>query len=430
MLLVYTSQITPRVKYIFKHFFDSILRIPVTFTTEVSVFVAHNGPKMTYARAPLGTEFFIRSHELLFSQGVNDVDISITPWEEVPCFFPAGEQSSIPFDVFAASFYLISRYEEYLPHVKDTHGRFPAQESLAYKHDFLELPVIDLWAYKFLDLLRKKFPDYPYEQRSFRMIATFDIDQAYAYKYKGVVRTIGGFISDLFRLQLLNFWHRLRTLLNMKQDPFDTYAYILKQAQKHRIDTLFFVLVADYTTFDKNISSANSRFRSLIKSLADYVKVGLHPSYFTMKNEELLKKEKGRLEQIINTPVLSSRQHFLRLAIPETYQYLLELGIEEDHSMGYVDRVGFRAGTCTPFHFYNLDYEIQTPLKVYPFALMDVSLKHFMALNNQQALKKILALKAAVKAVNGTFISLFHNETLSETAPWIGWRKIYQKMIA
>ena len=55
MLLVYTHKITPRLNYIFKHYFVRILQIQVTFTTKVGEFVAHNGPKITYSKTPLGS---------------------------------------------------------------------------------------------------------------------------------------------------------------------------------------------------------------------------------------------------------------------------------------------------------------------------------------------------------------------------------------
>jgi len=44
-------------------------------------------------------------------------------------------------------------------------------------------------------------------------------------------------------------------------------------------------------------------------------------------------------------------------------------------------------------------------------------------------LQKILALKESVKNVNGTFISLFHNETLSENDLWRGWTTIYKTTV-
>lgn len=429
MLLVYTHKITPRLSYIFKHFFVRILQIPVSFTTKVDEFVAHNGLKMTYAKQPLASEFFIRSHDLLFEQGINDIDISILKWDEAPCFFPAGEASSIPFDIFAASFYLMSRYEEYLPHVQDYHERFPAEESIAFKNGFLEQPVIDIWAFKFLALLKEKFPNYDYKERKFELISTIDVDTAYAFKHKGIVRTIGGFIKDIVSFRFLNFWNRLLTLMNFKKDPFNTFSEILNIKKEYGVKTLFFFLLGDYTTFDKNISAENIKFQSLIKSVGDYAKIGMHPSYFSYKSMDKIKKEKLRLEYITNTPIMFSRQHFLRVSIPETYQYLIDLDIQEDYTMGYAKQVGFRASTCSPFYFYDLDFEIQTPLKIVPFAVMDVTLRDFMKLNNKESLAKILELKAIVKSVNGTFVPLFHNETLSETMGWQGWTEIYKKMV-
>jgi len=426
MLLVYTHKITPRINYIFRHYFVRILQIPITFTTKVDEFVAHNGPKITYSKTPLGSEFFIRSHDLLFEQGINDVEITMLDWGETPCFFPTGEKSSIPFDIFAAGFYLISRYEEYLPHVQDEHDRFPSEESLAVKNNFIEKPVIDIWAYKFLELLKEKFPNYSYSTKDFEIISTIDVDAAFAFKHKGVVRTFGGFVNDFFHLRLLNFWHRFLTVFNFKKDPFYTFKEILQIKKNHNVKTLFFFLVGDYTTYDKNISASNSKFQSLIKSVADYAKIGMHPSYFSYKSFEKLKKEKLRLENIINTPVTFSRQHFLRLSIPETYQNLIDLEIKADFTMGYAKVAGFRASTCTPFYFYDLDFEIQTPLKIYPFAFMDGTLRDHMNLSNEESIQKIMQLKNEVKEVNGTFISLFHNESLSETGYWKGWSAIYK----
>jgi len=429
VLLVYSHKITPRLTYIFKHFFVRILQIPVVFTTKVEEFVAHNGPKITYTKNPLGSEFFIRSQGLLFEQGINDVEVNVSTWDEVPCFFYEGESSTIPFDIFSASFYLITRYEEYLPHVQDIHERFPADESLAFKNDFLEKPVIDIWAFKFLELLKEKFPNYQFKKREFNQISTIDVDVAFAYKHKGIVRSLGGYLKDLFQFNFSSLWNRLLTNLNFRADYYDTFSKILAYKKEKNVNTLFFFLLGDYTTYDKNISFSNNKFRSLIKSVADYTKIGLHPSYFSLKDEEKLKKEKKRLEGIINTPTEFSRQHYLRLIIPDTYQNLIDLDIKEDYSMGFAKRAGFRASTCTPFYFYDLDFEIQTPLKIVSFAFIDVTLKQHMSLSNEESLKKILALKNEVKKVNGTFVSLFHNETLSENLYWEGWTHIYEKML-
>jgi len=187
--------------------------------------------------------------------------------------------------------------------------------------------------------------------------------------------------------------------------------------------------VADYTSFDTNTSVSKSKFRLLIKEMVDYARVGLHPSYYTMDNAELLKKEKERLELITHIPTIRSRQHYLRFSIPKTYQNLIDLEINEDYSMGYASHTGFRASTCTPFYFYDLDFEIQTPLKIFPFAVMDTTLNDYMKLTPKQSLGKIRDLKNEVKAVKGTFISLFHNESLSDYSRWRGWSRLYGFMI-
>ena len=429
MILIYTHKITPRVNYIFKHIFTRILQIDIKFTTKVEDFVAYSGVKLSYTKTALGTEFFMKSADLLFEQGINDIELQITKWDKTPCFFATGMKSIIPFDVFSASFYLISRYEEYLPHVKDVHGRFSAKESVAFKNGFLEKPLIDIWAYKLLAKIKAFFPHFEYKQRKYTFISTLDIDNAYAYKYKSVVRTVGGLLKDIYHLNILNVWDRLGVLANFKKDPFDTFAKILKIKKEYNVRTVFFFLVADYTSFDTNTSVAKNKFKLLIKEMVDYARVGLHPSYYTMKNIDLLKKEKERLEAITHIPTLRSRQHYLRFELPTTYQNLIDLEINEDYSMGYASHTGFRASTCTPFYFYDLDFEIQTPLKVFPFAVMDTTLNDYMKLTPKQSLGKIRDLKNEVERVNGTFITLFHNESLSGYLRWRGWGKLYESMI-
>lgn len=136
MLLIFTHKVTNRLTYTAKQIFEKILGVEMGFTTKVEDFIKHNGPKMTYSKQPLQNEFFVRSNDLLFEQGINDLEIKVSDWDGIPCFFSSGEKSAIPFDIFSASFFLLSRYEEYLPHVKDSVGRFPVKESIAYQNNF------------------------------------------------------------------------------------------------------------------------------------------------------------------------------------------------------------------------------------------------------------------------------------------------------
>lgn len=429
MILIYTHKITHRVRYIFKHIFTRTLLIDIDFTSKLEDFVAYNGPKISYTKVPLGNEFFIKSNDLLFEQGINDVEIIISKWKGIPCFFASAGKSAIPFDIFAASFYLISRYEEYLPHVKDEHGRFTAEKSLAYQYGFLEKPVVDIWAYMLLPLLKKRFSDYNYNNRKFRYISTIGVESAYIYKHKSFIRSIGGFLHDASKFKLFSMLTRFAVWFNLTKDPFDTFQRIIAYKKEFDVRTILFFLIGDYSTYDTNISASKTKFRLLIKDMVDYARVGLQSSYYTMNDVQMLKKEKERLEQITHLPIKRSRQHYLRFNLPETYQKLIDLEIEEDYSMVYASHTGFRASTCTPFYFYDIDFEIQTPLKVFPVALMDITLNDYMSLTSKQSLGKIRDLKNEVKRVNGTFITLFRNESLSGYDHWRGWKRLYRSML-
>ncbi len=430
MILVYTTRITPRVRYIFKHIFTRILEIEVDFTTKVEEFVAHNGAKMSYAKVPLGGEFFVKSHDLLFQQGINNLRINISNWGNIPCFFLMGTKSVIPFDIFAASFYLISRYEEYLPHIKDKYRRFNATESLAYKNGFLEKPVIDIWAYKLLTMLKERFPDLIYKKRKYNFISTININNTFIYKNRGLVSGVAGFFKDLVNLKFYKLVDRIAVILNVKKDPYDVFKKLIQLQKKFNIKTNFFFLINHHNRFDNNISPSMNKFQLLIKDMVDYANVGLYPSYNTMTNFDLLKTEKERMEEITHMPMLNSRQFLSRFELPKTYQILIDLEVEKDFSMGYSTHTGFRASTCTPFYFYDIDFEIQTPLKIVPFALMDTTLRKYMKLTPKQSLGKIKDLKKQIKGVNGTFVTIFHNESISGYGEkWSGWGSVYESML-
>lgn len=427
MLLVYTHKITPRLKYIFKHICTRILGVPVTFTTTIEEFIAHDSLKISYSRKALGNEFFIKSHKLLFEQGLSDIDIQVHDWKHTKAFFFNGEKSAIPYDIFAASFYLLSRYEEYLPHVKDDYGRFTAKESLAYKNDFLKQPVVDIWAYIFKDALQERFPVFEFKNRNFSINPVIDVPVAYYFKHKGLMRTIGGTFSDIVRFKLRQLYRRYVVLLRLKKDPYDTFNWIINKQKHSKYKFIVFFLIGNFSTHDKNTSINKRKFVSLIKSVADYCKVGLKASYFALENFTTLKEEKIKMESTINTNLKVSRNSFSKLNLPNSYRNLIELEINEDYTMGYVNEIGFRAGTCTPFLFYDLDYEIQTPLMIHSFHVMDYALlKHRSLLDKKETLHKIIK---EVKQVNGTFVPILHNYTFSDETRWKGFKELFTSIL-
>ena len=427
MLLVYTHKITPRVKYVFKHICTRILGLPVTFTTTIEDFIAHDSLKMSYTKQPLSSEIFIRSNELLFEQGLNDLDIHVQDWENTKGFFPTGEKSALPYDVFAASFYLLSRYEEYLPHVKDDYGRFTAEESIAFKNNFLKKPIVDIWAYKFKNLLQENYPDFQFATRHYQVKPVIDVPEAYSFKRKGLMRSIGGTLNDLVSLKFKRLYTRFSVLSGLQRDPFDTFKYILNKQKQSSFKFVFFFLIGDYSTYDKNINVNRAQFVSLIKQVADYSIVGLKASYFAVSNFKTLKKEKDKMEAVLNNSLIASRNSFSKLNLPQSYRNLVELEVPEDYTMGFINHIGFRAGTCTPFFFYDLDYEVQTPLKVYSYNLLDYALlKNNSLLDKKRVLNGMIK---EIKKVNGHFIPVFHNYTFSDVDRWSGFKDLFNIII-
>jgi hypothetical protein len=429
MLLIFTHKITHRNKYIFNLIIKDILGGDFMLTDNQEEFKNYNGARLSYTNSPLTDEIHITSRQLLFENGITEQNITTFDYLNTKVFFAAGKLSGLPFDVFAASFYLVSRYEEYLPHIRDEHDRFDAKDSLAFSNGFLQKPVINIWAEWLKKIILNKYPDYIFPEKKYEFISTIDIDNAFAYREKGFTRSLGGYLKSLSQFDFKEIKERTRVLLRIQKDPYDTYDFQLEMLRKYKFKSIYFFLLGDYGVNDKNLPPESEKFQSLIKMIGDYAEVGIHPSYGSNKSKEQLKKEVDRLSKILHKDITQSRQHFLKLTLPDTYRNIIDLDITDDYTMGFASQVGFRASICTPFNFYDLDMELETKLKVHPFAMMEGTLKYYMNIPPDEALMKIKPLIDEVKAVNGTFISLWHNDTLNDQKLWKGWREVYEKMI-
>ncbi len=429
MLFIYTHKITHRNKYIFNLIFKDILCIDFTLTSDLEQFKTFEGAKMSYTNNSIADELFFTSRNLLFETGITDQNISVFDLNDNKVFFATGKSSALPFDVFAASFYLVSRYEEYLPHIRDEHDRFDAKDSLAFTNGFLHKPVVNTWAIWIKELLVKKYPQLVFSQKKYKFISTIDIDNAYAYREKGFTRSIGGYLKSISKFDFAEIIERSRVLLGFDKDPYDTYEFQLEIIKKYQLEAIYFILLGDYGVNDKNLPIESKRFQSLIKMLGDYAQIGIHPSYGSNRSKDQLKKEVTRLSKVLHRDITQSRQHFLKLTLPETYRNLIDLDITDDYTMGFASQIGFRASICTAFNFYDLDTELETKLKVHPFAMMEGTLKYSMKVIPQDAMKKIQPLIDEVKKVDGVFISLWHNDTLNNKKIWLGWKSVYENMV-
>lgn len=410
-ILVFTNKLNSRKQYCFKQVFDRILNIKVSFTTKIETFISYEGMKFSYATKPLGSELFVEANGLLDEQGFGDFEIKLDFWEDVPCFFKTSKDSSIPYDIFSASFYLLTRYEEYLPFVKDKAGGFPVEESTAYQEKFLNRPVVDLWAFQFLNVLKEKYPKTEFTTRRFSSCYHIAVHEAFAFRYKGLVRQLAGFFNHIISGNLSQGWQRLKTQLRLMDDPYNVYDDIVEFARDKSLQIRFYFQLSDFSKENRNINYHKSHYQRLIKSMGDYFETGLMPGIYAIKDSLIFKKEKKRWKEIANQDLEAVLIKKYPLAFPESYINFEKAFIKQDFSMGYQHQLGFRAGTCTPFLFYNLNAEETTSLKITPYVLNS---EIFKSTSKDKIVNQMRLIKKDIVEVNGVFNLIFENTDFSK----------------
>jgi len=405
MISIFCEHTGPRLSFVLDFCFAD-KGFEYTIVTNATEWSKGRKFRINYSHLPVPCDYHIKPHDLLFEEGIRD-DLKIE-----------SSDNNLKIDglrdEFALIFWMLSRYEEYLPAPRDEHDRYIAKNSALSKFGLLQKPYADLLVKKIWAIIEL---DYTIIEKRFECVPSFDIDIAWAYKNKTFVRTLGAGLTKG------NLKERIKVKLGKAQDPYDTYAYINEISTKvNRI--ICFSLLGDWSKYDKNIHWKNEHYRSLIRGLNSSGGMGIHPSYDSYLNPEKLEKEIARLEEIVGHEIVKSRQHFLRLKLPESYEMITRLGIQRDFTMGYSDEIGFRAGTSFPFYFFNLRTNQVMNLLIFPFAYMDSALKDQLKLSPEQAKEKIKNLVDEVKSVGGVLMCIWHNSSINDLDEWKGWKDV------
>ncbi len=417
-------------RYAARLILKDILGLRVRFTTDKEEYLKSKIAKINYSKDPLQSGIYIQASKLLFETDIFEQDFKTSTYRNVPVFFLSGSNAHLPFDPFAAGFYLASRYEEYIPFIADSHNRFSAKESLQYKIKALHLPLVNIYAEFLAEHITQTSPKTEFNRRTYQFINTVDVDNASAYLGKGVFRVLGSYAQDLLSFNFSEVLSRTQTLLKLKKDPFETFDYVLELQEKYKFKSVYFALFSRLGQYDRSLTRYSSRLQRYLKGIADFCEVGIHPSYRSNSHLKILEEELLSLERVLKKDVTKSRQHFLKLSFPITYRNLLELEITDDYSMGYASESGFRAGLCTPFRFYDLEQEIETPLTVHSFPFMDGTYIYYQKKSPQEAWPEIKSYIKTIKRYHGEFIPVWHNRIFSEKAEeWKGWNSLYEQMI-
>ncbi|MBC7850471.1 MAG: polysaccharide deacetylase family protein [Chitinophagaceae bacterium] len=425
-MLFYSDTISPRLRYIVEFFSAELFDEPVELTSDEELFRQSSGPRINYSKHDFSEkEFFVSSTSLLFEKDIRQQTTDCFEVNFHKAFFAT--RGDFPFDIFAASFYLISRYEEYLPHELDEFGRYAHTNSLAFREGFLNQPLVNIWLADFKKALLRKFPELIFRHRQFTCLLTYDVDIAYSYRNKGFRRNAAGFVRSGLKGNWSEILQRMRVLRGKEKDPYDCFEWLDALHLYCRIKPYYFFLVAKKRgTYDKNISTRRKAFREMIEYYAKQYKIGLHSSWQSNNDPRLLKEEKEWLEVVTETSIAESRQHYLKFNVEKTFAVLQNCGIEKEFSMGYGTTNGFRASICSSYLWYDLKQEQSTDLVIYPFCFMDANAIFEQKLTPSQGYDELIHYYELVKKYNGIFISIWHNHLLTSEAAFAGWREAFE----
>jgi len=250
-------------------------------------------------------------------------------------------------DIFAASFFMLTRWEEYVNKNRDSHDRFPATESLAYKQGFLDRPIVNEYVEELKNILLELDGSLKFMKREYQLFLTHDVDSI--YKFSSLSSGIREIVGDIAKrknpiLALNNLYDKITTHCKLKKDPFDTYDYLMDISEKAGVKSYFFLHSSSSAKQDIENNKHLKKISENIIIRGHYL--GYHPSYNAYNDFKLFVSDKENIESIVEKKLTFGRAHFLRFEIPTTWQIWEDAGMKWDSTLSYANKEGFRCGVC------------------------------------------------------------------------------------
>ena len=335
-------------------------------------------------------------------------------------------------DIFSSSYFMLSRWEEYIDESKDLHNRSLGINSIAYKNNFLDRPVVNEYAEMLYLMLKKLDRTIQRKTNKYQFLLTHDVD--ILKKWKNNIAFTKSLLGDLFKRKDLlkakkNILEYSNIKLGIKNDEMNSFSYLMDLSEKHGIKSHFFFMSGGKTKYENFYNIKSEEVGILIKNIINRGhKIGFHPSYNTYNNEQLWKEELDLLENVSLESIKYGRQHYLNFSIPDTWQIWDNNHMNWDNSLGYPDKAGFRCGTCYKFKPFNIVSRKTLELFEIPLLCMDVTFTKYYNYDPPQMLKKVHEIIIKTKNYDGIFSLLWHNSSLYPTE-WIPYSKVYNQIL-
>ncbi len=340
-----------------------------------------------------------------------------TPESDLPIIYgddfciETDKQIDCGIDIFASVFFMLSRWEELLIEKKDRHGRVDENAMYVVKHNLFDRNLVDEYALFLKNILQNSgIPKF--KKHKYKAIFTHDVDLLYYHKnFRKLLRLSAGDIIKRRSLSsLYKTWQSYFALkFGGQRDIYDNYDFLMDISESCNVKSHFYFIAAEQGEPDFAYRIDDERTRKIIANInARGHYVGLHGSYLSFEKEGQLLREKQRIKEVFPDMIEWGRQHFLRFAVPHTWQSWVHAGMKTDSSLAFRHRLGFRAGTCKSFPVFDVLARQELPLREQPLIVMDVALVEVYP-NKQDARKEIERLAEKIKKYDGTFVLLWHN---------------------
>jgi hypothetical protein len=343
----------------------------------------------------------------------------------------------IHYDILGLCYWMLARVEEIDRTDLDNHQRFPAISSHAFKHSYLERPIVDEWLHILGQVIQRQWPNIRLKRQQFKMSVSHDVDRPSRYgfaSWRNLARRMAGdSVRGNFTSALSGPWVRLNTKTRLHPaDSYNTFDWIMDQSDRHGLTSAFYFICGHTSAMDGEYQVEHPAIRNLLRRIhSQGHEIGLHPSYNTYEMPDLLKREAERLrrvcaEESIQQNVWGGRMHYLRWKHPATLCAWADAGLTYDSTLGYADHAGFRCGTSFEYPGFNPVKAETLSVRVRPLIAMETSVlsKKYMGRGESNALAVFQDLKSKCIKLNGQFTLLWHNSEL------MAYRSLFSKLLS
>jgi hypothetical protein len=326
-------------------------------------------------------------------------------------------------DILAATFLMLSRWEETVVPIRDEHDRFPAIASVAYKQRFLDRPIVDEYALILRAWLRRLLPNWIPRSRQFTVKVSHDVDST----RRASVSVLAGDL--LKRRNIRQAKETAQAFLRPEKDHHWRGIYQLAEwSEQHGLRGSFYFMAAQPDLRDKGYDPQSPLIQRCLADLRQRGhEIGFHPGYRAFEDPRRFMAEKERMDAALGYEIYGGRQHYLRFRAPDTWRQWEQARLTYDSTLSYADHEGFRCGTCHPYHPFDIEQDRQMDLLEVPLIVMDATLKQYRHLTPEAGQECILTLAQRCQQVGGVLTLLWHNNSLLNN--WQPWAAMYRQLL-